>query len=577
MVFPSRAAAVISTLAAANAGLAPAPLTYAAAPYAAAPFAASPYVAHPYAAAPYVGAPAAYSAPLVAKTFAAAPAFAAPGPVYAAAPAPYVAAPVAKTYAAAPLVAKTFAAPVVAAAPAPVLAKTVAAPLAAPVAPVAAVAAPVVAKAEVVDAHPQYKYAYDVQDTLTGDSKTQEETRDGDVVRGSYSLIEADGSRRVVNYYADSVNGFNAVVSKELPVAAAPVVAAPAPVVAKTFAAPILEPQLYPNKHDNASKLRDNATNHYDAKEISEFDSTIKNVVVRDFLANDENSQLEEDLRQTIEQQSQQDNTLEKLVISQECELITLMTKVKGRIEVNQTLFTFIDLSPPAEDGSKHDFRFSINKIREVHLRKFNLRRSALEIFLIDQTSYFLNFTTKTRNKIFSKILSLQPPNILYGSGRSPAELLKTSGLTQKWVNREISNFEYLMYLNTIAGRSYNDLSQYPVFPWILADYTSDILDLTDPKSFRDLSKPIGVINPKNEAEVRSKYDSFEDPSGGIPKFHYGTHYSNSAGVLHYLLRVEPFTSLHIELQSGRSIYRCGRSSISFYTTDMETFNGQSE
>lgn len=27
-----------------------------------------------------------------------------------------------------------------------------------------------------------------------------------------------------------------------------------------------LEPQLYPNKHDSASKLRDNATNHYDAK-----------------------------------------------------------------------------------------------------------------------------------------------------------------------------------------------------------------------------------------------------------------------------------------------------------------------
>ncbi|KAI9588072.1 hypothetical protein GQX74_003918 [Glossina fuscipes] len=260
-----------------------------------------------------------------------------------------------------------------------------------------------------------------------------------------------------------------------------------------------LEPQLYPNTHENASKLRDNATNHYDAnvafalnrREISEFDSTIKNVVVRDFLANDENSQLEEDLRLTIEAQSQQDVTLEKLLISQECELITLMTKVKGRIEVNQTLFTFIDLSPPADDGSKHDFR-------------------------------------------------------------SPAELLKTSGLTQKWMNREISNFEYLMYLNTIAGRSYNDLSQYPVFPWILADYTSDILDLTDPKSFRDLSKPIGVVNPKNEVEVRSKYDSFEDPSGAIPKFHYGTHYSNSAGVLHYLLRVEPFTSLHIELQSGR-------------------------
>ncbi|XP_015015894.2 neurobeachin-like protein 1 isoform X1 [Drosophila mojavensis] len=313
-----------------------------------------------------------------------------------------------------------------------------------------------------------------------------------------------------------------------------------------------LEPQLYPNKHENAANLRDNATSAYDTKEISEFDSTIKNAVVRDFLADDESSQLEEELRLLIDTQSQQDTALEKLVMSQDCELITLMTKVKGRIEVNQSVFTFVDMSPPMEDGSKHDFRFSINKIREVHLRKYNLRRSALEIFLIDQTSYFLNFTTKTRNKVFTKIVGLPLPNILYGSGRSPPELLRASGLTQRWVNREISNFEYLMYLNTIAGRSYNDLSQYPVFPWILADYTSDVLDLTDPRSFRDLSKPIGCINPKNEAEVRGKYDSFEDPSGAIPKFHYGTHYSNSAGVLHYMLRVEPFTSLHVELQSGR-------------------------
>jgi hypothetical protein len=49
------------------------------------------------------------------------------------------------------------------------------------------------------------------------------------------------------------------------------------------------------------------------------------------------------------------------------------------------------------------------------------------------------------------------------------------------------------MALNTLAGRSYNDLMQYPVFPWILADYTSEDLDLTNPKTFRDLSKPMGA------------------------------------------------------------------------------------
>lgn len=113
-------------------------------------------------------------------------------------------------------------------------------------APVVSAAAPLVqagpvvaAKLEEADAYPQYSYAYNVQDALTGDSKTQEESRDGDIVKGSYSLIEPDGSRRIVKYYADPVNGFNAVVEKEVPVA--PVVAAAAPFhhAAKIVAAPV--------------------------------------------------------------------------------------------------------------------------------------------------------------------------------------------------------------------------------------------------------------------------------------------------------------------------------------------------
>ncbi|XP_055608825.1 neurobeachin-like protein 1 isoform X2 [Uranotaenia lowii] len=316
-----------------------------------------------------------------------------------------------------------------------------------------------------------------------------------------------------------------------------------------------LEPNLAHDPHTAASNMRDNTTSSstsHNRRLSTELGSTIAPAVLGDESVDEDILLLEEELRNSMEPQVPETSGKEKIVISQECELITLMTRVKGRLDLTTNQIVFSEIGSSRDDGQRLDFKFPISQLRELHLRKFNLRRSALEMFLVDQTSYFLNFTTKTRNKIFTKILSLQPPNILYGSGRSPAELLKSSGLMQKWVNREISNFEYLMHLNTIAGRSYNDLSQYPVFPWILADYTSDILDLNDPKSFRDLSKPVGVVNPKNEAEVRSKFDSFEDPSGMIPKFHYGTHYSNSAGVLHYLLRVEPFTSLHIELQSGR-------------------------
>ncbi|RVE50423.1 hypothetical protein evm_004960 [Chilo suppressalis] len=104
-----------------------------------------------------------------------------------------------------------------------------------------AYAAPV-AKAVAVeeyDAHPQYSFAYDVQDGLTGDSKSQHESRDGDVVQGSYSVVDPDGTKRTVDYTADPHNGFNAVVRKEaLAVKVAAPVSYAAP-VAKYAAAPV--------------------------------------------------------------------------------------------------------------------------------------------------------------------------------------------------------------------------------------------------------------------------------------------------------------------------------------------------
>ncbi|XP_037025928.1 larval cuticle protein A2B-like [Bradysia coprophila] len=100
-----------------------------------------------------------------------------------------------------------------------------------------------VAAVDDYDPNPQYSYSYDIHDAITGDAKSQQETRSGDVVTGSYSLIEADGTRRVVEYTADPHNGFNAVVHKE-PVATkvvAPVakVVSPYGYAAHGYAAPV--------------------------------------------------------------------------------------------------------------------------------------------------------------------------------------------------------------------------------------------------------------------------------------------------------------------------------------------------
>uniref|UniRef100_A0A182KEV5 Uncharacterized protein n=1 Tax=Anopheles christyi TaxID=43041 RepID=A0A182KEV5_9DIPT len=59
-----------------------------------------------------------------------------------------------------------------------------------------------------------YKFEYGVKDPHTGDHKTHWEERDGDVVKGAYTVLDADGSSRLVEYTADPHHGFNAVVKK---------------------------------------------------------------------------------------------------------------------------------------------------------------------------------------------------------------------------------------------------------------------------------------------------------------------------------------------------------------------------
>ncbi|CAB0020079.1 unnamed protein product [Nesidiocoris tenuis] len=114
------------------------------------------------------------------------------------------------------------------------------APVAVHHAPVAIAHAPVAvasaAPAEEYDPHPQYSFSYSVNDPTTGDSKQQSESRDGDNVQGSYSLVEPDGTTRTVDYTADPVNGFNAVVHKEGTAHAAPVAVAHAAPIAVAHA-----------------------------------------------------------------------------------------------------------------------------------------------------------------------------------------------------------------------------------------------------------------------------------------------------------------------------------------------------
>ncbi|XP_072940717.1 uncharacterized protein [Epargyreus clarus] len=111
----------------------------------------------------------------------------------------------------------------------------------APIAYHAAPVAKVIAREEEY-AHPKYEFSYSVADAHTGDDKQQHEARDGDVVKGSYSFHEADGSIRTVEYSADDHSGFNAVVHNTAPTAAPAIIkAAPVVLKAPVYAAPALQ------------------------------------------------------------------------------------------------------------------------------------------------------------------------------------------------------------------------------------------------------------------------------------------------------------------------------------------------
>ncbi|CAG4977158.1 unnamed protein product [Colias eurytheme] len=60
--------------------------------------------------------------------------------------------------------------------------------------------------------HPHYEFDYKVEDHHTGDMKHQHEDRNGDVVKGVYSLRQPDGSERTVHYHGDHHTGFHADV-----------------------------------------------------------------------------------------------------------------------------------------------------------------------------------------------------------------------------------------------------------------------------------------------------------------------------------------------------------------------------
>ncbi|XP_073779911.1 neurobeachin isoform X10 [Danio rerio] len=265
-------------------------------------------------------------------------------------------------------------------------------------------------------------------------------------------------------------------------------------------------------------------------------------------------------------QEKEVDNLAGPVVLSTPAQLIAPVTVARGTLSITTTEIYFeVDEDDPAfrridakvlvySEGLHGKWMFS--EIRAVFTRRFLLQNTALEIFMANRTSVMFNFPDQPTVKKVVYSLPCVGVGTSYGlpqarriSLASPRQLFKSSNMTQRWQRREISNFEYLMFLNTIAGRTYNDLNQYPVFPWVLTNFESEELDLTVPSNFRDLSKPIGALNPKRAVFYADRYESWDEET---PPCHYTTHYSTANSTLHWLVRIEPFTTFFLNANGNK-------------------------
>jgi len=117
-----------------------------------------------------------------------------------------------------------------------------------------------------------------------------------------------------------------------------------------------------------------------------------------------------------------------------------------------------------------------------------------------------------------------------------------------KWTNGHLDTYSYIMILNTISGRTYNDIAQYPIFPWIIRNYTSNILDLNNSETYRDFLYPIYAQDEETRENLKHKYDCFEEDQKEF-RYHSGSHYSNAGFVCYYLIRIKPYSQLAAEVQ----------------------------
>ena len=229
-----------------------------------------------------------------------------------------------------------------------------------------------------------------------------------------------------------------------------------------------------------------------------------------------------------------------KLIVSKNIVYFETMNKdefLKKKTDSAKEQWLLCSLDCDYSNRDKKVYIFK-NEIREIINRRFLYLFQACELFLKNGKSYYFNFYSEQKKiqffSIFNKEKNIYNIDIIYDIKSS----FKKKNYTKKWMSNELSTLEYLLILNKFSSRSFNDINQYPVFPW---------LELYD-NAIRDLKYTIAA---QTEEERMVKKEMYLASSEKFP-YHYTTHFSNSAYLAYYLVRTNPFTNNQINLQVNK-------------------------
>jgi len=279
----------------------------------------------------------------------------------------------------------------------------------------------------------------------------------------------------------------------------------------------------------------------------------------------------------------QSSSNKEIIPVPLDCEIYTILYAKKGKLVICGSKNTDSENIEPNADNLKCDLKikfiiseqkfkeddrlmfnyehrknsklvkeYKITDIKSVYKKYIVEQKTAIEIYYYTGKSILFNFNKEDDRDYFCN--RLMKVKERYGLKfdiypKSSVRLVEKQ-IIEDWINWKISTFDYLLALNNFSGRSFQNVSQYPVFPWVLDTFSTPNIDLTDNTIYRDLAKNVGMLGDKTRAEdFKSRYE-LEDLTG-LGQFHFGSHYSNPGIVFQYMMRIFPIMEAYIKFFSG--------------------------